>query len=212
MGFLDKYNCILCKYNKYNKGDDSCWKYREQDENGYPIDNCNSLSNIYYGKIIKVFPFKQLHNLRFEINSKKEDRYYQKMTEKYGNPALEDDDFKFIWGIKSWDDLSGSDTNLFTMNDIDIIYDKNSKQYMLGVETAYVFKDYEDECKYLQDCLNAFTKYMDDNGLNKEEKPMLFMSCPAIEITADSIEDLYMNFKMFVNGFCSLAVKEENNK
>ena len=32
----------------------------EKDESGYPIGKCNSLSNIYYGKIVKLFPFKQI--------------------------------------------------------------------------------------------------------------------------------------------------------
>ena len=57
----------------------------------------------------------------------------------YGN-------MKFIWGVKSWDDLTGADACLHTMNDIDIIYDKSAKVYMLGVETAYLFKTYGDEC------------------------------------------------------------------
>ena len=27
MHFIDKYNCILCKYNKYNKDEDSCFDH-----------------------------------------------------------------------------------------------------------------------------------------------------------------------------------------
>ena len=113
---------------------------------------------------------------------------------------------KFIWGVKSWDDLTGADACLHTMNDIDIIYDKNAKIYMLGVETAYLFKTYGDECRYLRDCLKAFTKYMDDNGLSKNEPYRLWMSNPCTSMEAETIEELYTNFKIFVDGFCNLDI------
>lgn len=203
MRLIDKYNCILCKYNKYNKNGGSCFEHREKDEHGYPIGECKSLSNIYYGTLINFFPFKQIDDFRTEIAWRKEEKYFKEMNEKYGDCSLETDDMKFIWGIKSWDCLSPSDANLNTMNDIDITYDKEKKEYILGVETAYIFKSYADECQYLQDCLKAFTKYMDDNGLNKNEPYRLFMNNLCTNMTAETIEELYVNFKIFVDGFCN---------
>lgn len=203
MGLIDKYNCVLCKYNKYNKDGDSCFNHREKDEYGYPVGECKSLSNIYYGTLIKFFPFKQIDNFRTERAWRKEEKYNEEMCKKYGDCSLENDDMKFIWGVKSWDDLSDSDANLYTMNDIDITYDKQKKVYMLGIETAYIFKTYADKCDYLRSCLSAFTKYMDDNGLKKDEPYMLFMSNPHISMKAETIEYLYTNFKIFVDGFCS---------
>ena len=204
MNLFDKYNCILCKYNKYNKNGDNCYNHREKDEYGYFVDKCKSLSNIYYGTIIKFFLFKQIHDFRAERAWRKEEKYNEKMKERYGDCSLETDDFKFIWGIKSYDDLSCTDACLYTMNDIDIIYDKKKKEYILGIETAYLFKTYNDECKYLSDCLKAFTKYMDDNGLNKNEPFRLFMNNPCTNMVANSIEELYINFKIFVNGYLTL--------
>ena len=204
MNLFDKYNCILCKYNKYNKNGDNCYNHREKDEYGYFVDKCKSLSNIYYGTIIKFFLFKQIHDFRAERAWRKEEKYNEKMKERYGDCSLETDDFKFIWGIKSYDDLSCTDACLYTMNDIDIIYDKKKKEYILGIETAYLFKTYNDECKYLSDCLKAFTKYMDDNGLNKNEPFRLFMNNPYTNMVANSIEELYINFKIFVNGYLTL--------
>lgn len=129
MNLLDKYSCIFCKYRKLNKNHDyACMESWDKDESGYPIGECNSLSNIYYGKLINHFPFKQIDNLLTEKSYKKEEKYNTAMNKKYGNCFLETDDFKFIWGLKSWYDLSSSDANMFTMNDIDIIYDKQKKE------------------------------------------------------------------------------------
>ena len=136
---------------------------------------------------------------------KKEEKYAKEMDKKYGDYLQETDDLKFIWGIKSWDDLTGEEANLYTMNDIDIIYDKKEKMYILGVETIYLFENHNSECEYLKDCLKAFTKYMDDSGLNKNEPYRLFMkNNPCTSTKAETIEELYTNFKIFVNGFCSL--------
>ena len=204
MNLFDKYNCILCKYNKYNKNGDNCYNHREKDEYGYFINKCKSLSNIYYGTIIKFFPFKQIYDFRSERAWRKEEKYNKEMDEKYGDCTLETDDIKFIWGVKSFDDLSSSNACLYTMNDIDLTYDKQKREYMLGIETAYMFDSYDDECKYLSDCLKAFTKYMDDNGLNKNEPFRLFMNNPCTNMVANSIEELYTNFKIFVNGYLTL--------
>lgn len=202
MSFINKYNCILCKYNKYNKGEDSCFNHQEKDECGYPVGECKSLSNIYYGTLTYFFPFKQIDNFLTERAYRKEKKYTEEMDNKYGDYLLENDDTKFVWGVKSWDDLSGSDANLYTMNDIDIIYDKKKREYRLGVETAYVFRDYDSERNYLKNCLKAFEKYMDDKGLEKDRPHSLFMCDPCTNMKAKSIEELYINFKIFVDGFC----------
>ena len=213
MGFIDKYSCILCKYKKYNKDKEyGCWEARGLDEYGYPIGKCKSLSNIYYGTLIDHFPFKQIDDFRTERAYRKQEKYTKEMDEKYGDYSLEDDDVKFIWGVKSWDDLSGADACLYTMNDIDLTYDKKKKEYMLGIETAYMFKTHEAECDYLRKCLKAFTKYMDDNGLQKNKPYDLFMRDPCTSMTAETIEELYVNFKIFVDGFCNQDIDMNEEK
>lgn len=184
--------CILCPYKK----EEDCL---------YNHDKCYSLSNIYYGYIIKIFPFNIIHKIINEIEYYRIEKYYNKIEKEYGDVNKEDDEFKFIWGIKSYDDLCSAECGLMTMNDIDIVYNKKEKMYYLEVETAYGFDNYEREYKYLKNLLEVFTKYMDDNNLNKNEPFGLFMSQPCTDLKAKSIEELYTNFKIFVNGYCSLG-------
>ena len=70
-----------------------------------------------------------IENIKLEIYCKTYNikNYLQVRKYKRLYPDYVDDEYncgslKFIWGIKSWDDLTGKDASLFTMNDIDIIY------------------------------------------------------------------------------------------
>ena len=208
MKLFEKYNCILCKYNKYNKGDDSCWNHQEKDEYGYPLGKCMSLSNIYYGKIIKWFPFNVIDKIASEILWKRADKYYKDFNE----DCTENNDMKFIFGVMSWDDLSSAtEPNLLTMNDFDLIYLKDEKKYILGIETAYKFKDKQSEKEYLQELLNKFTKWMQDNGFNTDSSlnsygDMFEVFTDGININShfNTIEYTYRTFKLLVNGYLTL--------
>lgn len=117
----------------------------------------------------------------------------------------ESDTMKFIWGVKSWDDLCDCDACLYTMNDIDLIYLKDENKYILDIETIFCFKKEEDKLGYLDSCLDAFTKFMVENGYNTEVKPQwwdVFMS--GVNTHFDSIEECYGMFKMLVNGYRGL--------
>lgn len=118
------------------------------------------------------------------------------------------DNLKFIWGIKSWDDLSSCDANFYTMNDIEICYDRDNSEYVLDIETVYQFKDGKDgEVKYLGRLLNVFTKYMEENNLNMDE-PFDFWNCQSNNFwRAKSIPELYTSFRLFVEGYKSLYIK-----
>lgn len=154
--------------------------------------------------------FKELKwKLEYKIGDIRSYFYNKKCKKLY--PDWEDNEYncgssKHIWGVKSWDDLSGADCNFYTMNDIDITYDRETKRYMLGIETAYMFNEprKENECKYLKRLLDAFTKFMDDNNYSKNYDVCLFMSSSVIDDEAESIEELYINFKIFVEGYCKV--------
>ena len=109
---------------------------------------------------------------------------------------------KFIWGIKSPDDLSSSEANIWTMNDIEIYYDDTNKKYTLSIEAIYYFDNgKKGEIKYLKRLLNEFTKYMIDNNYNiNEEYPLQYLYTSDMW-SANSIPELYARFKIFVNGY-----------
>lgn len=184
--------CILCKYRKQP---DKCVQMLHSDD-----WHCPTLSNIWYGKIINYQPFKLIHHIKTNIDWKKTKKYYDTFNE----DATENEDFKFIFGIISFDDLTSDKPNLLTMNDFDVIYDKNKKKYFMGVETIYTFDNgIEGERKYLNAILDEFTKWMKDNnyGIERNVFYELFTEGYNINTKFDSIEVLYATFKCFVKGF-----------
>ena len=203
-----KYSCIFYKYRKLNKNHDyACMDSWEKDEYGYPIGECNSLSNIWYGKLTKYFPF---NIIQYFI-----DKHEEKITEEYYNDYNEDftenSSMKFIWGLKSYDDLSSCDANLETMNDIDLIYLKNEKKYILGVETAYMFNSKEAEKEYFKTLLDKFTKWMEEQGYNTnstlntyDDMYEIFSGYININTHFNTIENAYITFKLLVNEYLTL--------
>lgn len=114
-------------------------------------------------------------------------------------------DYDFIWGVKSYDDLSESECNLYTMNDIDITYNKNEKKYFMSIETIYSFRDGKDgEKRYIKRLFDGFTKFMIDQGYDINQEIQIydvFTDGNNINTEYDSIEELYANFKFLANAF-----------
>lgn len=112
---------------------------------------------------------------------------------------------KHIWGILSYDDMSGKEeSSLYTMNDFDITYLEDEKKYVLSVETIYEFQNYEDKCKYLTAILMAFTKWMEDNHCDIRRSPDLydlFEGGVNIHTHFNSIEEAYGVFRALVAGY-----------
>ena len=118
----------------------------------------------------------------------------------------EDDGYDFIFGLKSYDDISKeNEASYNTMNDIDIIYDKQTKKYTIGIETVYGFTDSEKgEKEYIKTILDKFTEWMKQNNHPTEMSVTLcsiFDRGLNINSEFDSIEDLYNCFKVYATGF-----------
>lgn len=120
----------------------------------------------------------------------------------YDNP-YENEIMKFIWGVKSWDDLTCSDACLYTMNNIDLLYLKDQKKYLFSIETIFMFDEEEHKLNYLKNCLDAFTEFMIKNGYNTDVNPHWWhVFGDGINTHFDSIEECYGMFKMLVNAYC----------
>lgn len=144
--------------------------------------------------------------IRFWFEDKREFYREKQLKKKYPNWNHHNwlEDLEFIWGVKSWDCLLSCEANIHTMNDIEIDYDHKEKKYLLSIETAYLFKDKIAECEYLKGLLKCFEEYMDKNNIDKDCPDGLFMHNICIDLKADSVQELYWDFKLFVNGFVSL--------
>ena len=131
------------------------------------------------------------------------DRYERKCRKKYPNwnPEQWAGDEQFIWGAFAYDNFGCCpEGNIFTMYDISITRNHKDNKYKLFLEQCLCFDDKKKQCEYLKNCLYKFTKYMDSHGLEKNYDLNFF----EIPFKADTIPELYTQFRIFVDGFCDL--------
>lgn len=182
-------NYVFCKHNNTEK----C----------YNCDRtCPSVSNILYGVVFKLPIIKQIYKYISNKIFEKDIKLEEEMFEKYGD--CENESIKLIFGVKSYDDLCECDVNLYTMNDLDVIYDKQNKKYSISIEAFYQFDSIEGQVRYLNGLLEKFTKYMTDNNFDKNYKISfydIFYGNININCIANSIEECYARFKFIVEGF-----------
>lgn len=157
------------------------------------------------------------NNFKLNREIKREIKAHEKLNKKYKKlyPDWEDDEYncadnKFIWGIKSFDDLTENPPSFYTLNDIDIYYNRKSKLYFLDIETIYQFDNRDIEKQYLKNLLNLFEQYLlslgglegYDYNVNKHPRLYEFNLVDGYDLfKSESLEDLYYKFKMFVKGF-----------
>lgn len=139
--------------------------------------------------------------LKSKINDMKMKlRYINCVEDEYNSGGI-----RFVWGVKSGDDLSQSEANLYTMNDIDICYDTQKEVYYLGVETIYSFMNgRKGQVEYYNKLLNEFTKFMEDNEYDISIQDSEYIIDPFVVQEAKTITELYVMFRIFVKGFESV--------
>ena len=106
-----------------------------------------------------------------------------------------------IWG-------NAANSNLYTNDDIAIIYNMKDKMYHLKVNTA-ICADTIGYCNYLEYTLQCFTAFMEAFHFDTNYPKKLFGVDPKIELKAPSIEELYTEYNLFVNAFFALYAFDE---
>lgn len=119
----------------------------------------------------------------------------------------EDTGLEFVWGVKSISDYYHDYACSGSLNDIDIVFDRNNETYYLNLLTDRVFeKDKKDEVKFLKRVLEEFTDFMKDHDYDTEQKlPFAFNHIGTVmDFTSDNLPELYTKFKVFVSGFVAV--------
>lgn len=132
--------------------------------------------------------------------------FIKKLFKKKEESNTQVGEYKFIWGVKSYDDLTTSEPNLYTMNDLDICYNEKEGTYILGIETIYMFNNRVSKDQYLAQLLTSFYDYLVNNNLfNASFDPTnLYVYNDGKLFEAKTLTELYYKFKLFVNGFIAI--------
>ena len=138
--------------------------------------------------------------------SKKEKKRCQKLYADWKDDEYNCGPLKYIWGIKSHDDLSANKANFYTLNDLDIYFNRDNRLYMLGLETIYSFETVADRINYLNRLLDTFKDYMVSNSLfdSNYDPFFLYLYNYGKMFEAESLTELYYKFKIFVTGYSNL--------
>lgn len=123
---------------------------------------------------------------------------FDKLLSLCGKQDRIDDPYETIWEIKSSD--------LDIMSDIEIIYDKRNKTYLLSIETIYQFINGKaGEKTYIKNLFNKLTEWMVHKGYDTTQEVTLyeiFTQGKNINSEFETLEELYAVFKCLVLGFC----------
>ena len=119
--------------------------------------------------------------------------------ERFRHPMIDEKNvypLVYIWG-------NNPKGNLFSQDDICIIYNTKEEMFYLEIETAYAMSDLATWANYLKYTLKEFTTFMVNNGLAIDSPKELFMESPSIVFHNESIEALYTDFRLFTLAFCA---------
>ena len=167
---------------------------------------CPSVSNILHGVVFELPIIKQIYDYISNKQFEKQMKIEEEIFNQYGD--CENESIKLIFAILSGDEMVRRyGATLYTMNDLDVIYNKQTKKYIADVEAIYQWDDKSGIIRYLQSLLNQFTKYMTDHNLDTNYKISfydIFYGHIGIRCEADTIEELYTKFKFMVDGYCRM--------
>ena len=108
----------------------------------------------------------------------------------------------FVWGIKSPDDTTGEDADIFTKNDIDIVYNIEKDYFTLSIDTDYFFDSDADQKQYAADLLTELKHFMRNTGLDTHVLLSLDeMANYNLYSDFEDLETLYAAARMILLGY-----------
>lgn len=109
---------------------------------------------------------------------------------------------KYIWGIR---DTGESADNFEQLTDLDIYYNRDTKKYILALETIYIFPDDNSKIKYLDTLLKKFEQHVYHQLQEDAYSPKCLRTYNDGNLfQADSEIELFYKFKIFVIGYSNL--------
>lgn len=137
---------------------------------------------------------------------KYENRKYRKLYPDFQcKTEFDSGNYKFIWGACAETSFFPYTPTLYTANDISIIYNRQSRKYILDIETSYFLHEKSEIEEYLRRILAKLERYMDDNKIDKGAAYKFWMSDPSFLFEAESIAELYTCFRIFIEGYVSVG-------
>ena len=164
----------------------------------------------------------------FKKHNNKKHKHYEQ--EKY-NPYVSNN-WIFVWGVKSQKDFTNNSVNIFTMNDIDIIYNIKTQRYIIEIDEAYAFDTLKDKQIYFTKLFVLFEKWYESMGyditkisdmqLSENEKHKILKHINNIAsyqewnnyygCQSEDIFSLYIKFKFFIKEYNKLTESSMNIK
>lgn len=130
-----------------------------------------------------------------------------------GGGEYNDEDFHFIWGLKSGDDLTGAPSNFYTMNDIELDYDDCKGEYLLSWESIYGFDSMQQNRAYFKTLLEAFENWCESIGIDIHRKPSFYVLPNYFGYSGfKTINEALDYFRCIVHGFCALTKEDEDER
>jgi hypothetical protein len=103
----------------------------------------------------------------------------------------------------------------YKTNDIEVVYRNSTKRYYLNLDTSWWFDTKKEEIEYLEELQQEFLKFLkqrpDAGETTKKFDYIFWMSNPGELFTAESIEELYVSYALFVAGYKALFEENKDN-
>lgn len=98
-------------------------------------------------------------------------------------------------------------------NDIEVVYCPGTKKYQLKLDTSWLFDTKEEELAFLKALQHKFLDYLEKNNHPEpiDAKYIFWMSNPGELFVAESIEELFVNYSIFVAGYETMFCQQKGN-